>query len=162
LPPQPTRFVAPANSIPVPSSSHLCTLSVSTFSSPASPFNFELSTVNLLSLTPFLATLTSCAQLTENSATLSPLPLLQGASGITPLFATLTKKHPGGWVPPSRYFPHFAPVLPCKGGHQAIQPSFRIETEAMDPARNHWYIACHTEGLSSSFSASPAVRAGSR
>jgi hypothetical protein len=33
--------------------------------------------------------------------------------------------------------------------------------EAMDPARNRWYIACHTEGLTSSNSATPAVRAGS-
>ena len=48
-------------------------LSVSAFSSSdVCPFNFKLSTVNLLSLTPFPATLTSHLQLAENKTTLSP------------------------------------------------------------------------------------------
>jgi hypothetical protein len=67
------------------------------------------------------------------------------------------EKTPGG--SPCRYFVHSAPVLPCKGRQQAIQPSFRGGTDAMDPARNHWYIACHTEVSRRGNPPSPAVRA---
>jgi hypothetical protein len=49
-----------------------------------------------------------------------------------------------------------------RGTAQAIQPSFRGGTGTMDPARNHWYIACNTEGLTSSISATPAAQADSQ
>jgi hypothetical protein len=52
------------------------------------------------SVSPFLATLMSNPQLTENPATLSPLAaLLRGASSISPVLATLTK-NTGGWGTP--------------------------------------------------------------
>jgi hypothetical protein len=48
-------------------------------------------------LSPFPSTLTSHAQLAENKNTLSPaVAILDAASSITPLFATLTKNTRGG------------------------------------------------------------------
>lgn len=64
---------------------HLCAFSASAFGyapparhpehsegSAFSSFNFELSTVNLLAVTPFPATLASSSQITENTTALSP------------------------------------------------------------------------------------------
>jgi hypothetical protein len=77
-------------------------------------------------------------------------------------FRIRTYKKTGGRGPSLPLLPPLRPRTPLQEGQQAIQPTFRGGADTMDPARNHWYIACHTEGLSSSISASPVVRAGSR
>jgi hypothetical protein len=72
-------------------------LSVSAFSSSdVCPFNFKLSTVNLLSLTPFPATLTSHLQLAVNTTTLSPaVATLTSRVKPNPFVCHSYKKHPG-------------------------------------------------------------------
>jgi hypothetical protein len=83
--------------------STLHALSVFAFSSSdVCPFNFKLSAVNLSSVTPFLATLTSHPQLAENKTTLSPAgTTLTSRVKHNPLFATLTKNTRGGDLPSS-------------------------------------------------------------
>jgi hypothetical protein len=73
------------------------------------------------------------------------------------------KKRRSGRVGRRRYFVRPPFVLICGGQPQAIQPSFRDRVETMDLSRNRCYIACHTEGLTSSYSANhqPAGRAHS-
>jgi len=60
------------------------------------PFNFDLSTVNRLPVSPFPATLTDDSQLTENSATLSPVPAtLTSRVNPNPFVCHSYRKHPG-------------------------------------------------------------------
>jgi|HubBroStandDraft_6_1064221.scaffolds.fasta_scaffold75936_2 hypothetical protein len=62
-----------------------------------SPFNFKLSTLNSLPVTPFSATLTGHSQLTENALTSSPVSTnLDAASSISRWLATLTENTGGG------------------------------------------------------------------
>jgi hypothetical protein len=75
------------------------------------------------------------------------------------LFRMNSSKKTGEGVPPSRYFLHFALVLPREGRRPVVHPSIRRGRQTMDPARNRWYIASHTEGLTSKNSATPADRA---
>jgi hypothetical protein len=67
--------------------------------------------------------------------------------------STYKKKGEGGGVRLRRYFIRPPLVLICGGEQQAIQSSFRDRVETMDLSRNRCYIACHTEGLTSSHSA---------
>jgi hypothetical protein len=71
-----------------------------------SPFNFKLSTINLPSLSPFLATLRDRSQLTEKSATLSPVPAtLTRRVKYNPFACHSYRKHPGwGSHPSSQVF----------------------------------------------------------
>jgi hypothetical protein len=90
-------------------------LSVSAFSSLASPFDFELSTINCPSLSPFPAALTSSVQPAENIATLNPVSVnVDAASSISPLFATLTENTGGGGA--MRVSDRFLP------GTEAVKP----------------------------------------
>jgi hypothetical protein len=123
-----------------PDSPPLCALSVSVFSSLASPFNFKLSTSNFLwgfcsggSSDPCLSPtpLPSNSSLSRSPmavrhqlSTEDPDPVgtvsrftpstnvdaLDAASSISPLFATLTK-NTGGWgIPHSRVFSNRSPL----------------------------------------------------
>jgi len=249
LPPHTARLTASANSIPVPSSSDLRVLSVSAFSSLASFFNFQLSAVNLLSLTPFPATLTSPSQIAENTTTLSPaFATLTSRVKHKPFVCHSYRKHPGGGTPSiiifGRVSSHFScysvpnplrirtykkrarnsrrirtyktqhlksfrirtykkigggvgalpsllhplrtrtplrgaaskPFIQCSASSFSLVRLSTVETvncglsasKSSNPAHTclalhleskHWYIACHTDGLSKRISASPAVRA---
>ena len=70
------------------------------------------------------------------------------------------EKTRGGGTPLPRYFAHTAPVLFSEEDKPPIQPSLRGRTETLDPVRNHWYIACHTEGLTLKESATPSHTGG--
>jgi hypothetical protein len=85
----PCRLCSPANRLPGESPGASSRFSLQ-------PFNFKPSTFNRFPLTPFPATLTADSQLAQNPATLPlHLSLLRLASNISPLSATLTKKHRG-------------------------------------------------------------------
>ena len=81
---------------PSPDSSLLCALDASPISSFPLPFNFELSTINFLSLSPFPAILTGHPELNENKTTLS-LAFVTLTSTVThnPFACHSYKKHPG-------------------------------------------------------------------
>jgi hypothetical protein len=65
------------------------------------PFDFKLSTVDLLPLTPFPATLTSLSQLAEKPATLSPVYAALSSLVTPKSFACHSYKKHRGWGIPS-------------------------------------------------------------
>ena len=70
-------------------------------------------------------------------------------------FRMNTYKKTGEGVPCRVTSPTQRPYSPARDDKPAIRPSFRSRTETLDPVRNHWYIACHTEGLTSKEFATP-------
>ena len=79
-------------------------------------------------------------------------------TSVTPVEATLTKTGGVGSLQPSLRPLRVRTPMRAVEGEPFIQAS-HIGTERMDPARNHWYIAWHTEGLTRAYSPAPAVRA---
>jgi len=78
---------------------------------------------------------------------------------LKPFRMNTSEKTPGGrtvgGTPYRVTSPAWRPYSFARDDKRAIQPSFRGGTETLDPVRNHWYIACHTEGLTSKEFATP-------
>jgi len=164
----------------IPSSqSNLRALCVSALSSSDrcfSPFDFELSTVNLISVSPFLATLTTSLQLTENTSTLSPfVATLTNHVNHKPFVCHSYKKHRGVGIPsgchpessegsaflcrlsplPRRAYPAkgnpipgSSRILPLVTGHQPpVTNLFRIRTYTKSPDNSNRIRTSKTQDL---------------
>jgi hypothetical protein len=164
----------------IPSSqSNLRALCVSALSSSDpcfSPFDFELSTENLISVSPFLATLTTSLQLTENTSTLSSaFATLTSHVNHKPFVCHSYKKHPGVGIPrgchpessegsaflcPLSRLPRQAPpakgdpsaasslILPLAASHQPpVTNFFRIRTYTKSPDNSNRIRTSKTQDL---------------
>ena len=129
---------------PSPDSSLLCALDASPISSFPLPFNFELSTINFLSLSPFPAILTGHPELNENKTTLS-LAFVTLTSTVThnPFACHSYKNTRGGSLSSSISSWHrlqsvrFRDGLPRRGHKRSIHTNWKILPSCQSPATNH-------------------------
>ena len=94
-----------------------------------SSFNFELSTVNLLAVTPFPAALASAPQITENTTALSPFAATLTSRVKDKSFVCRSYKKHRGWGRELRFF--------GRNAGKRVHPACSWGTKGRSPERVH-------------------------
>ncbi len=109
----------------------------------SSSFNFKLSTINLLRLSPFPATLTGHPQPAQNTTTLSPaVTTLTGSVNHNPFVCHSYRNTRGGGLPSAVSWHRlqcvlFRDALPRRGQQRRLRRNGKVSPSVQSPVTNH-------------------------